>query len=509
MSYPPNPNDATTRPTYLRNITQALFLDQNNNVAIRTGITGDVIINGPVTIPGTVTVNSSPSDPVHTHVSEVGTSGVLNVPYMPVGGTVTANQGTSPWVVSGNLTTTPSGTQTVTLGQAASDAFGRLRVSNPQTLFDTQARYYNHDQYASSVTGTGSYVYDSNSSTFALNVGSSNGDAVAIETYKVFPYQPGKSLLIYKTFCMNALKTNLRQRAGYFSSANGVYFEVNETTLYLVIRSSSSGVVTEERVAQSNWNGDRLDGTGQSGIILNPALDQILFTDIEWLGVGSVRAGFVINGTSIIAHTFHHANVSGNITTYMTTACLPLRMEITNIGATSGPSTLRQICSSVISEGGYQLSGTPRSIGHNIDAPVRLPNDQTFKPLIAMRLNSANQDSIVLPTFFTIAPVAQSTFKYRIYSRAITTGGAWANMSTGSVQYNLAPTAISSGEIVSEGFIISSNQTAAAPSQSAFGFEVQLQRQPFTGVMYEYVLAAATTGTNQDVYASIEWQEVN
>jgi hypothetical protein len=77
------------------------------------------------------------------------------------------------------------------------------------------------------------------------------------------------------------------------------------------------------------------------------------------------------------------------------------------------------------------------------------------------------------------------------------------------VEYNLAPLAVSSGTIVAEGYIVSSNQSSAAPMQVPLGFEVQLQRQPFTGVTYEYVITAATTGTNQDVYASLEWQEVS
>ena len=615
------PEPTEVAPWYLRNINQALALDETSgNVYVRTGFEGNIIISGNVNIPGNI----------DAHISEIGTSGNLTVPWMPVsidgnsnvtiaGGNVNAavtgtvaistisgnvpgitgnvNIGTMPNVnatVTGTVTSTLSGnlagitgnvtvvdgggsltvdgtvnigtmpnvnaevsgnvgiTGNVNIGTmpeveikndtgnpipvskdtnvnsqtnpiyvegvnnasffapTQSDSFGRLRVSNPETLFDTQTRYYNHNQFASNVAGAGTYTFDSNSSTFAMAVNTASGDKVYAETYKVFPYQPGKSLLIYSSFCMNIAKPNLRQRVGYFSSQNGIYFEQSDSTLYMVIRSYSSGSVVETRVAQSSWNGDPLNGLGPSGVELNTEVDQIFFCDIEWLGVGSVRTGFVIGGQYIVAHTFEHANLPGNTTTYMSTACLPLRFEIENTGTASSSSTLRQICSTVISEGGYSLSGTPRSIGHNLGTPVRLPNDQSFLPLLSIRLLSTCPDSIVLPTFFTIAPVAQSTFKYRIYSRAVTTGGTWTSIGASSpVQYNLAPTAVSSGEIVTEGFIMSSNQTAAAPSQEQFGFEVQLQRQPFTGVMYEYVLTAATTGTNQDVYTSIEWQEVN
>jgi hypothetical protein len=288
----------------------------------------------------------------------------------------------------------------------------------------------------------------------------------------------------------------------------------------MVIRSKSTGIVVEDRIAQANWNGDRLNGAGgaynPSGITLNPALDQIWFCDIEWLGVGSVRVGFVINGIFITCHTFNHANTpstltADNTTTYMTTATLPLRYEITNTGATASASMLRQICSSVLSEGGFQLtgSGNPRAASHIIGSPVRLPNDNSFLPVIAIRLKSTMLDAVVVPINYSLVPVSQSIFQFRVYKRAITSGGTWVDSAADSaVQYNLAPTALVSGDIAEQSFINSSNQSSSAPTQEAFGFEYQLEREPFTGTPYEYVIMMATTGTNMDVYASLEWQEI-
>jgi hypothetical protein len=319
---------------------------------------------------------------------------------------------------------------------------------------------------------------------------------------------------------MSQPKANLRQRIGYFGEDNGIYFEVAGTTLNMVIRSSSTGTLVEDRIPQSQWNGDRLNGAGgannPSGITLDPALDQIFWIDIEWLGVGSVRVGFIIDGIYITCHTFNHANTisspsTDNTTTYMTTATLPLRCEITNTGATASPSLMRQICASIISEGGFQLSGSgnPRAASHTLSTPVRLPNDLSFKPVIAIRLKSTMPDAVVIPINYSLVPAAQSIFQYRVYKRAITSGGTWVDSAADSaVQYNLAPTALVSGDIAEQSFINSSNQSSSAPTQEAFGFEYQLERDSFTGTVYEYVIMMATTGTNQDVYASIEWQEI-
>ena len=190
----------------------------------------------------------------------------------------------------------------------------------------------------------------------------------------------------------------------------------------------------------------------------------------------------------------------------MTTACLPLRYEISS---TSVGGTMRQICSSVISEGGYSLSGTQRAIGHDFSNPVRLPNDDSFKPVIAIRLKAANEDAIVLPTTYTLVPNEAAFIHYKIYTRAITTGGVWANVGIdSSVQYNLAPTALSSGNVNETGFIVSNNQSISAPQSQQALFERQLLRDSGANVMYEYVIEAATTGTNIDVYATISWQEI-
>ena len=396
-----------------------------------------------------------------------------------------------------------------------SDAFGRLRVSNPFTLFDSFHRYQDNGKLSEYTSGTASSTFDANSGTITMTVGTASGDKIYRESSKVFSYQPGKSLLVLQTFCMAAGKTNLRQRQGYFDTANGFFIQHLGTRLSFVRRSSSTGSVQDLEVDQQDWNVDTL-GAGAlnpSGFTLDKTKTQILWMDIEWLGVGSVRMGFVIDGQFVHCHTFHHANrtISGIDTTltYMTTACLPVRAELENVGTTASSSTYRLICTSVISEGGYELIGRPLSVGHTLDTPVRLPNDRSFKPVISIRLKSNRQGAVVLPTNFSFSPVAQSVFKYQIYTDAVTTGGSWVSAGTNSsVEYNLAPTSLVSGTLADSSFLITSNQSSAAPSLSQTPFRYQLSRNTFTGTCFEFVIMAATTGTNQDVYGSIGWEEL-
>ena len=519
------PEPTEVSPWYLRNITQALELNAaTGQVFVRTnaaivgnvsvgnvaiGSLGNVDISGnTLPISGNIVVSGGN---INANVS--GNVGIL--------GNVNVTQGTDPWIVSGNVGIT--GNANVVLADdanviisgfagATSDAFGRLRVSNPYTLFDTQARYFDHKQFANSISGTANVVYVQDQSSYQLNVGQVSGDSVIRETLKPFPYQPGKSQLTLNTFCFATPKTGLRQRVGLFDANDGVYFETSGTTNYFVIRSGSTGV--EERIAQSAWNVDRLNpslGLNPSGYTLSVDRTQIMFADVEWLGVGSVRVGFVINGAYVICHQFNHANQPGNTKVYMTTATLPIRYEITNTANTTSVSQMTQICSSVISEGGFQLSGSgnPRAASHLIGAPRVLPNDNSFLPVISIRLKSNRLNSVVIPQNYSIIPVAGSIFQYRVYKKAITSGGTWTSSADdSSVEYNLTPTALVSGDIAEQTFLNSTNQSTGAPTQEPFTFEYQLEREPFTGVAYEYCITMATTGQNQQVYSSIEWQEI-
>ena len=397
-----------------------------------------------------------------------------------------------------------------TFGGTSVDAFGRLRISDALTLFDTRTMYYDHDQFASNLVASGNVVYNANSSSYLMSV-TGAGDAVYRETYKTFSYQPGKSLLVLNTFCGNTPTNGITQRIGYFNDENGIFFEIDGETLNMVIRSSSSGSITHERVAQSAWNADRLTGLADdnnpSGISINPALSQIFWMDIEWLGVGSVRTGFVINGQFIHCHTFNHANQIGNTTTYMGTANLPCRYELISTGPAA---TMRQICTTVISEGGYEMSGRVSSIGHGFATEVSLPNDDSFIPLLSIRLKSTMPDAIVIPKNFSISVGSNDLYIWRVYRRAITSGGSWTSGGIHTaVEYNLAPTTLISGDRIDEGFIQSSNQSSGSLSNEDLAFENQLFRDPFTNTRYEFVLMCATNGTNVTALAAVQWQDIS
>lgn len=396
------------------------------------------------------------------------------------------------------------------------DAFGRLKVANPLTLFDSSHRYKDNNLWSTQVVGAGStYSFNANQGLIDLTVGVGTTAHITRETVKVFAYQPGKGLTIDNTGVMNPAKTNLTQRIGYYGTDNGIYFELENSTFYVVKRSSVTGIVTETRVSQSQWNVDTMTGIGASnpsGINLDISKVQIFWTDIEWLGAGNVRVGFVIDNKTIHAHTFKHANVIDS--TYMATGSLPLRYEIFNTGVTTSSSTMKQICSTVISEGGYELRGLQQAVGTPITTPINLPTNGILYPVISIRLKSSPNrlDAIAILSAISIMGITNnSNYNWKVISSGITTGGTWVDAGVdSSVEYKIGSGSISGGRVLASGYFSASNQNNTIVNigrESLFKF--QLERNGITKTPYEITLAVAASLDNSDVHASLDWEEIS
>lgn len=388
------------------------------------------------------------------------------------------------------------------------DAFGRLRISEPLTLFDSSFRFgdntFNWSTYQTSGDAVVSHL--ANESSMSLYLGTTADEEIIRETKTVFQYQPGKSLLILNTFVMAAAKANLRQRVGYFGANNGFYFEQSGTVYNIVRRSYANGSIDNTAIAQADWNVDPLDGTGPSKITADFSKSQIFWMDVEWLGVGSVRTGFVINGQFVICHIFHHANILSKV--YITTATLPIRYEIKNTGTTGSASTMRQICSSVMSEGGYTPSNITRSISSAITG--KNISDTVYTPLATIRLRSGREDAIAIPNSVDVYGLQQAAFKWRLIQGGLLNDNTWATVdSESSVEYNLAATTVTGGTILLEGIFIGAVKGGAEGIDlTNHKLAYQLRRR-LDNTRENLTLAVLATTNNDDAVGNITWQEDN
>jgi len=339
----------------------------------------------------------------------------------------------------------------------AVDAFGRQRVSNPYTLFDSTMRFDKRtDQWYEITTASGTTNFLTNASTLELKTTTASGDTVLRRTKQRFLYQPGKSLVSLQSFVGAPLSPGLVQEVGYFDDNNGVMVRASGTTIQFVVRSFTTGSVVENVVNQSSWNIDTL-----------PALDfskaQIFTTDLEWLGVGRVRCGFVIDGSVVYCHEFNHSNVINRA--YMQTAILPLSYRINNSTAQASGATFQQICCSLLSEGGYEPDGATYSVSHSL---ASIPNASGERVTTGIRMASGRTGNVILPTKIDVACATSDIIVWRLRLNPTVSGVTWiaANNGRGNVEVTTSATAVSGGTIVNTG-IVSQGQSLGLSIDSA------------------------------------------
>jgi hypothetical protein len=351
------------------------------------------------------------------------------------------------------------------------DAFGRLRISEPYTLGDYKHLYSIDPDFIDVVVGTGSSVtFDVNQAAAILSSGISTDGYTVHQTKRYHHYMPGKSQLIYSTFNFGTSQQNVYKRTGYFDDRDGIFFEqAPDGTLSFVIRSYVTGIASDRRVTQSEWNKDRLNGQDPSGFTLDITKTQLFFTDFEWLGVGRVRCGFAIDGKNVVCHEFYNANHLPTV--YMSNPNLPVRCEVRNTGTQVGAGgSFIQICSTVMSEGGYTEAG--REFSHTTN--LRTVGVGTTVPIITIRLKNSfkgypNRATVKLEdvsVFTNGANVKYEVVKLRS-SIGINTTGTWVSENTESVvEFNESAIGISTTyfEDFMGGYAAGESQNLTKPS---------------------------------------------
>ena len=384
------------------------------------------------------------------------------------------------------------------------DAFGRLRISEAVTLFDSkQINNGGGDYWNTTLTGGGTATYDANTVSTALAV-TGGTDRSMRQTNRYFNYQAGKSTLVFMTFSGAQSVANVTKRVGYFDDNDGIFFSTTGAGAFLTQRTSTSGAPSDvATVAQAAWNVDPMNGLGPSGVNLNFSLDQIFWIDFEWLGVGIVRCGWVVGGVLYTSHVFQNTN---NVLTvvYMKSPNLPLRYEVVSSG---GAGSLNQICCSVMSEAGQENIGTYRSADRAI---TQQTITNTLEPLISIRLKSTYRYATVIPTDFTVMTNSNAYFRYVLTLGGTVTGGSaasWVSAGANSpVEYDVTRNGLMNedGIKITSGY--SSTQSRIAASRLAGTQNLGIT---YAGTQQELILGAQNTaGANADCYASIGWLEL-
>ena len=537
----------------LLNIHKAMQFNSTGEPVVRVHVDG-INLEGDVIV-DTVSLSSSTLAALETITISNTSFAVTNFPT-----TSTVYQGTNPWVVTGNVTATITGTVSASIEGEVSvagmnpDAFGRQRVSELFTLGDYKHIYAIDPNFLDYTANGGTVTFNANQACAILATTSATNSVAIHQTKFYHHYQPGKSQLIYSSLTLHAPHRNVTKRTGYFDDRDGIYFEqvgsntadgttVSATTQTLnwVIRTYVGGTANEgnyvttvngtpytykRRVPQSEWNKDPCDGTGPSGFNLDVTKTQLAWIDFQWLGVGRVRCGFVHNGELITAHEYYHSNVLPTV--YMSNPNLPVRCEIRNTGTTPG-GEMDQICSSVMSEGGYVESGIDWSV-YSTERATPTPG-RTKLPVIAIRLkntfngypNRLSVRPLSLSLFAKTEPIVFEVVKLRSVADLSTAlnGGVltWTSADSDSgVEYCTNATAYveANADRFASGYVpAGSSQNSLSPvaTGTLTSAKKNIISQNIDSTSSEIFLVVASTvfTGNQltaDVACSIQWREV-
>ena len=412
------------------------------------------------------------------------------------------------------------------------DAFGKLRVSNPYTIIDikfpytttfsdTPSDYKNNSELICTAASSSDYTQTTTGNGLrTIKVNNKAAGYFKSQSRKYCNYQPGKSLLVLCSGVINAgavadlaPQTNVSTRIGFFDDNNGFYFEYNSTTMNVCYKNSAAVSPSQPitTISQSSWNLDTMDGNGTSSLNLDFTKTQLFVIDFEWLGVGRIRYGFYAFGKINYCHQV--TNLNSLTSPYIASANLPIRYELEGVGAGSR-GALIQICSTVISEGGFNPQGRPFVANSGFQSTNNVTTSET--PLLAIKGGAQYYHQNVIPLGVQILNTANTTdailYRVRLFLAPSPDPGtfSWTEVSNYSViQYAQNPTGVTFTDsiIVEEGYFTGRGTSEFNSLTDVFSNVMQLTSDVTNTSDIIMVTAQIQTG-NAKIACSIQWQEV-
>lgn len=384
------------------------------------------------------------------------------------------------------------------------DAFARVRVATPQSLFEVNHQWdLNPLLMDQIVVGSGAVALAAPVAT--LSVGAVNNDRIVHQSHRYLAYQPGKSQRVSITGVL-AANTSSLSGMGYGDDSDGIFFEQDSTGLYVNLVSSTG---QSSRVAQANWNVDKFTGSGVSGVTLDPTKAQHLVIDQQWLGVGRVRVGFFIGGRIFYAHQFDFSNSA--TTLYSRTASLPVRWFLKSTGTSA---TMSAGCASVISEGGHDPIGQFRSAGRT--SSVSVGSSGSRIPLITIRPSAThnsvtNRAAVVLIGW---SALSSANVFLEVITNATLTGASFSAEASanGFADVDTSATVLALGtrsEILTSGYV--GVGTGNASTGVSNGFDpraLQAVLNAAGSVADTITLCASGLGSAATVFGALSWMEI-
>lgn len=358
------------------------------------------------------------------------------------------------------------------------DAFYRLRVSNPVSLFTAESAFDPWQNESSTMKFVSQLIGETAEATFSSEgyyslIVETESDCVIRQSRHYIPDQAGLSKIALISGVLLTgpqSQETVVSRFGLFDGNNGHCLQL--ATDGLSFCELVNGVETV--IPQSNWNIDPLDGTGSSGLNLSSYIvangnlpdvvdlsyhQNILIIDTEWTGL--TRLGFFLNGVPRYAHQFAHENRQSPISN---SSGLPVRYQIKKISTDNTQCELRVCWCNVLVEGTYvphvpRFSYSNARGSYSLITPSSAAADSALTPVFSMRIKDIYSHASVKVETLKLSITTNNDIYWELIKNVTLQSDTWlVNAPYGSmIEFDTTTARYSRGIVIKDGFLNASS----------------------------------------------------
>ena len=401
------------------------------------------------------------------------------------------------------------------------DILYRLRTTQPRQLFQGQWGFNGQPLIWSQLLSSGALLDDpsvTEHNFIQLRTDGTAGESAVLQTQRYFRYQHSRNHSLTFAAAFGSPTAGVVKRAGQFDNdvggdgSNGFYIENDDSNgITFVIAATSSGSQTFNKIARSNWNTDKLDGNGPSGLnYTNAQLGNAAVWNIDysWYGASVVQFNIVIGSTRIVLHEETYSLVNADFP-FTKTAFLPLRFELLGNSSTSPTQfTIGSISYDIengeVNEFGYQWSVSNATNGQSVgNSSIHL---LSVRPRLLV--NGIKNRGVLVPNNVRLLSTDDLYLEVLVGGNA--TGGTWTDVDTtrSIAEYSENVTGYTGGRVVYTDYIAAGGGRSTGALATSFPGDLFAAIDSLLGTQQAFTIRARRIFGNSKAYAAISWKEI-
>lgn len=278
------------------------------------------------------------------------------------------------------------------------------------------------------------------------------------------------------------------------AGGRGAFFEydLSEKKFALALRTNDGSEQTDNRVEQENWNIDRLDGAGRSGITLDAKVKTLFVFEWDPIKV-SLRCGILVGDSVTFCHEFSEQPIK--------LMNAPLRWEVAHTGeeAPSETASVLQGQASVFHTEDPKLHTRGVTMGPSEMKTVT----ENSKPMLSLTLKEpVNRAKLALKGLTVLNTAAGGVGKWEIVRNATLSDEDFQDIEGSVARFSTAETDAQDGTVVASGYLFDTGVTKVALDD-----HLVTAMADVAGVPETLTLRIVHVEGAMQILAGVEWSE--